>query len=55
MRMKASDYLAQYLTAQGRQGLVWLDIPQNVQNADIDTNDLVGFHSTEMQNMVSLG
>ena len=42
---------ALWLAQHGRPGPVWLDIPQNVQNADIDTDTLIPFHPEEMQNM----
>jgi acetolactate synthase-1/2/3 large subunit len=34
---------AYYLATSGRPGPVWLDVPQDVQNAMINTNDLEGF------------
>ena len=39
-----------WLAMNGRPGPVWLDIPQNVQNADIDDERLVMFDPAEMQN-----
>lgn len=44
---------ALWLAKNGRQGPVWLDIPQNVQNAEIDDKKLIMFDPAEMQNMVS--
>ncbi|SFQ23906.1 acetolactate synthase-1/2/3 large subunit [Lachnospiraceae bacterium XBB1006] len=41
---------ALWLACNGRPGPVWLDIPQNVQNAEIDTNDLIQFDSAQMKN-----
>jgi len=37
-----------YLSSSGRPGPVWLDIPQDVQNAMIDTDKLRGFDSKEI-------
>jgi len=34
---------AYYLSLEGRPGPVWLDIPANIQNAEIDTKKLKGF------------
>ena len=45
---------ALWLVLNGRPGPVWLDIPQNVQNAEIDEKKLVQFDPSEMQNMLSL-
>lgn len=45
---------ALWLSKNGRPGPVWLDIPQNVQNAEIDTDSLVQFNSEEMKNEESL-
>ena len=42
---------ALWLARNGRPGPVWLDIPQNVQNADIDDEKLVAFDPAEMENM----
>ncbi|MBQ9551240.1 MAG: thiamine pyrophosphate-binding protein [Clostridia bacterium] len=42
---------ALWLARHGRPGPVWLDIPQNVQNAEIDDEELVMFDPAEMQNM----
>lgn len=39
---------ALYLALHGRPGPVWLDIPQNVQNAEIDTAELLPFDPAEM-------
>ncbi len=36
-----------YLATSGRPGPVWLDIPANVQNAQIDPDSLVGFTPPE--------
>lgn len=41
---------ALFLAMHGRPGPVWLDIPQNVQNAYIDPDDFVEFHEEEMTN-----
>jgi len=41
---------ALWLAQHGRPGPVWLDIPQNVQNADIDTDTLIRFDPDEMKN-----
>tara|TARA_B100002051_G_C16740985_1_gene644294 strand:- start:505 stop:2277 length:1773 start_codon:yes stop_codon:yes gene_type:complete len=34
---------AYYLSMEGRPGPVWIDIPANIQNANIDNKKLVGF------------
>lgn len=39
-----------YLARNGRLGPVWLDIPQNVQNALVDTDDFIHFDEKEMIN-----
>lgn len=39
-----------YLAKNGRPGPVWLDIPQNVQNAVVEESDLLEFDETEMSN-----
>lgn len=44
---------ALWLAIHGRPGPVWLDIPQNVQNAEIETERLIAFDPAEMQNMES--
>ncbi len=41
---------ALFLCLHGRKGPVWLDIPLDVQNALIDTDDLVLFDEREMDN-----
>jgi acetolactate synthase-1/2/3 large subunit len=41
---------ALYLAINGRPGPVWLDIPQNVQNAIVDTDRFVEFDEIEMIN-----
>ena len=41
---------ALYLSMHGRRGPVWLDIPQDVQSAIVDTDDLLGFNEKEMLN-----
>lgn len=40
-----------YLAVNGRPGPVWLDIPQNVQSAIIETDTLVEFDENEVSNM----
>ena len=40
---------ALWLMVTGRPGPVWLDIPQDVQRAIIDTEELVGFDPTELE------
>lgn len=45
---------ALWLAKNGRPGPVWLDIPQNVQNADIDVDKLLEFNPDEMHNMLPL-
>lgn len=42
-----------WLATHGRPGPVWLDIPQNVQNATIDVGRLVEFYETETTNMLA--
>jgi len=37
-----------YLATSGRPGPVWLDIPLDVQNAQIDPDDLIGFNQQEI-------
>lgn len=39
-----------YLAENGRPGPVWLDIPQNVQNALVDVDDLISFDAKELAN-----
>ncbi len=39
-----------YLCMHGRKGPVWLDIPQDVQSAIIETEDLLEFNEKEMVN-----
>jgi len=39
---------AVYLAKSGRPGPVWLDIPMNVQQAEIDPDTLVGFDPSEL-------
>lgn len=39
---------ALYLAMHGRRGPVWLDIPLDVQNADIDPDNLEGFDPAEL-------
>ena len=39
-----------YLSMHGRKGPVWLDIPQNVQSAIIETDELLQFSESEMVN-----
>ena len=34
---------AYHLSMEGRPGPVWLDIPANIQNANINTKELKGF------------
>ena len=34
---------AYYLSIEGRPGPVWIDIPANIQNAEIDPSKLIGF------------
>lgn len=41
---------ALYLAKHGRPGPCWLDIPLNVQAAEIDPNDLDGFDPSELAN-----
>lgn len=41
---------ALYLSKSGRPGPVWLDIPLDVQAAVIDTEELKGFDSNEIEN-----
>ena len=41
---------ALYLSMNGRKGPVWLDIPQNVQSAIVDTEELLEFDENEMIN-----
>lgn len=41
---------ALYLALHGRQGPVWLDIPQDVQSAYIDTDEFIKFNEQEMRN-----
>ena len=43
-----------YLAQAGRPGPVWLDIPLDIQGANIDENSLIGFDSTELVNLTSL-
>src|SRR5262249_27687246 len=38
-----------YLAANGRPGPCWIDIPVDVQSAQIDPNKLVGFDPTELE------
>lgn len=44
---------ALYLADHGRKGPVWLDIPQDVQNAMIDPEDFIEFDEREMVNYKS--
>lgn len=37
-----------YLATSGRPGPVWLDIPLDVQNAKIKSEDLIGFNKQEI-------
>ena len=46
---------ALYLAMNGRPGPVWLDIPQNIQNATVDTDRFVEFNELEMNNTNPLG
>jgi acetolactate synthase-1/2/3 large subunit len=39
---------AYYLARNGRPGPCWLDIPLNIQGAQIDPNDLIGFDPLEL-------
>lgn len=39
-----------FLATHGRPGPVWLDIPLNVQSAEIDTGDFIEFEESEMLN-----
>lgn len=41
---------ALYLAKNGRPGPVWLDIPQNVQNAMVDTDEFIQFDAGELAN-----
>ena len=43
MEIKAEAEKAYALAMEGRRGPVWLDIPLNVQNAIIETDDLVQY------------
>lgn len=45
---------ALWLALHGRPGPVWLDIPQNVQNAEIDDEKLIRFDPIEMKNQLPL-
>ncbi len=45
---------ALWLALNGRQGPVWLDIPQNIQNAVIDEEKLIEFDPIEMRNRCAL-
>ena len=38
-----------YLATHGRPGPTWLDIPANIQNADIDSSSLRGFDAKESE------
>ena len=38
---------AYFLSTDGRPGPVWLDIPANIQNAQVDPKKLVGFKIKE--------
>ena len=40
---------ATYLALHGRQGPVWLDIPLDIQNAEIDVESLKGFNPEEVE------
>lgn len=39
-----------YLSMHGRPGPVWLDIPQNIQAAYVDTDDFIEFDPAELAN-----
>jgi acetolactate synthase-1/2/3 large subunit len=43
-----------YLAQAGRPGPVWLDIPLDIQGANIDENSLIGFDSAELVNQTNL-
>jgi acetolactate synthase-1/2/3 large subunit len=43
-----------YKAREGRQGPVWLDIPWDVQSADIDIEGLIGFHPAESKEQNAL-
>jgi acetolactate synthase-1/2/3 large subunit len=43
MRIRYCLEKAMYLSLSGRPGPVWLDIPLDVQGANIETDDLIGF------------
>src|SRR5271163_3844742 len=38
-----------HLATTGRKGPVYLEIPLNIQNADIDPDELIGFHYAEIE------
>lgn len=44
---------ALYLAQTGRPGPVWLDIPLNIQNAELDTEDFVEFDPRECEELLS--
>lgn len=39
---------AVYLATHGRPGPAWIDIPADIQNANIEPNSLIGFNSVEL-------
>ncbi len=43
---------ALYIATHGRSGPVWLDIPVNVQNAEIDTDNLIDYDESEDANLL---
>ena len=44
---------ALYLASEGRPGPCWLDIPQNVQSATVETDDLEGFEPPQNNSRIS--
>lgn len=49
MRIRYCLEKAIYLTASGRPGPVWLDIPLDVQGAYIETGELIGFDARDYE------
>lgn len=49
MRIRFCMEKAIYLAYSGRPGPVWLDIPLNIQAAQIETEDLIGFNAFDYE------
>lgn len=54
-RVKYEVEKAVYLAMNGRRGPVWIDVPQDIQNTIVETDDLDSFAATDKTAEIDLG